>query len=283
MAYNPYIIVPLATWAVAQIAKFAIAGLKGDIDFKKLYASGGMPSVHSAVVSALAVTAYLVDGATSPIFGVTAVFAAIVIYDSLGVRRAVGNQAAAFNRLLEGLDTAKVRFDYTGLHVAEVKGHNPVEVVVGAVLGVVLGGLFNYDRISPLTTYLQGVPVHRELWFYTALFGLLILGGAIQNAVLRSKYSKSRAIQNLSRNILILTQTIGWLGLLSVVFMYERASYLAWRLWPLLLITTGIGWGISIYTNSRKTLPSTLRQEADAARKRKWLNWGRKKRKAKHS
>jgi len=58
VVYNPYIVVPLATWAITQVAKFAIAAIKGRIDFRYLYASGGMPSVHSAVVSSLAVHRY---------------------------------------------------------------------------------------------------------------------------------------------------------------------------------------------------------------------------------
>jgi acid phosphatase family membrane protein YuiD len=280
MAYNPYIIVPLATWAVAQVAKFAIAGIKGEIDFKNLYASGGMPSVHSAVVTSLAVTAYLVDGASSPVFGIAAVFAAIVIYDSLGVRRAVGNQAIAMNRLLDGLDTAKVRFNYSELRVTEVKGHSPAEVIAGAIVGAALGGLFNYDHITPFITYLQAVATHKELVFYMVLFGLIVLGGALQNAILRSKFAKSRAIRELSRNILLLTQLIGWLGLLAVVFIYERASYLAWRLWPLLLIVIGISWAVTIYVKSNKTLSASLRKEADEARKRKWFTFGRNKKKS---
>ena len=281
MAYNAYIIVPLATWAVAQVAKFTIAGLKGDIDFKKLYASGGMPSVHSAVVTSLAVTALLIGGAASPIFGVTSVFAAIVIYDSLGVRRAVGNQAIAFNRLLYNLDNAKVRFDYSGLSVAEVRGHNPVEVVVGALLGLVLGGLLNYDHITIITAYFQGVPSQKGLMVYAGLFALMVLVGAIQNAVLRSRYSKSRAMQALIKKVLIMSQTIGWLGLLSVIFMYEKASYLSWRLWPQLLLVIGIGWGIGIYLSAYKTLPASLRQEANDARKHKWFAFGSNRNKKK--
>lgn len=277
MSYNAYIIVPLATWAIAQVAKFAISGIKGNIDFKTLYASGGMPSVHSAVVTSLAVTAFLQAGASSPLFGITAVFAAIVIYDSLGVRRAVGNQAITINKLINGLETAKVRFDYSGLRVSEVKGHTPAEVAVGAALGLVLGGIFNYDKITSLTNFLQAVPGRNELIVYLVIFGLLVLGGAIVNSVLRSRYSKSRAMRGLAKSILILTQVIGWLGLLTVVFIYEKASYLAWRFWPLFLIVIALGWGITIYAKYRKTLPVSLKHEADQARKSKWLRLGKKR------
>ncbi|QQR53093.1 divergent PAP2 family protein [bacterium] len=62
MDYNPFVIVPLATWAVAQVTKFTLSALKGDVNFRKLYASGGMPSVHAAVTTSLAVTALLIEG-----------------------------------------------------------------------------------------------------------------------------------------------------------------------------------------------------------------------------
>ncbi len=101
MAYNPYIVVPLATWAVSQVAKFAVAAFKGQVDFKYLYSSGGMPSVHSAVVCSLAMTALLVDGTSSHLFGFTLIFAAVVMYDSFGVRRSSGEQAAAINTMSE--------------------------------------------------------------------------------------------------------------------------------------------------------------------------------------
>src|SRR6266571_1039037 len=109
MLYNAYIIVPLATWVIAQVAKFMLAALRGRIDFRLLYASGGMPSVHSAIVTSLATTSFLIDGPTSHIFGLTVVVAAIVIYDSFGVRRSSGEQTVALNMLLRSLENGKVK------------------------------------------------------------------------------------------------------------------------------------------------------------------------------
>src|SRR4051812_44369194 len=125
MVYNPYIVVPFATWAVAQVSKFTLAALRGRIDFRYLYASGGMPSVHSAVVCSLATTALLVDGANSHMFGFAAIFAAIVMYDSFGVRRSSGEQAAAINMLTETMDRNRVKLAQPGLHLREILGHQP--------------------------------------------------------------------------------------------------------------------------------------------------------------
>lgn len=279
MVINSYIVVPLATWAIAQIAKFTIATLKGQLDLKNLYASGGMPSVHAAVVSALVTTAYLVDGPGSHLFGLTAVFAAIVIYDSLGVRRSSGEQSVALNSLIGSLGRGKIKLDTPGLRVREVLGHNPREVAVGVVLGVVLGGLFNIDRITPLTSFLQKVPATPELAWYTAVFGLLIVGGLIQRFFLRRRFPKSQTYKKLTGKILTATQVTGWIGLVMAALEYEHASYLSWRLWAVIMLLVGFIWAISIIGWAVRTLPAALSAEANVARKLKWLTIGRKRKK----
>ncbi len=277
MVYNAYIVVPLATWAVAQVAKFALAAMRGNIDFKYLYASGGMPSVHSAVVCSLAVTAFFVDGINSPIFGLAVILAAIVMYDSFGVRRASGEQAAAINMLIESLDRGKVRIQQPQLHLREVLGHQPVEVTVGAIVGIVLGSLFNYTHLTPLFNWLKITPTGIELWIYAGVFAFLVLAGLAQRFILRAKYPKSVTMKKLARRILTATQTTGWLGLLVVLLQYERASYLSWRGWAVLILAVGLIWGAGILISSYKTVPETLAKEATTARKLKWLKLGSKR------
>lgn len=279
MVINAYIVVPLATWAIAQIAKFTIATLKGRLDLRNLYASGGMPSVHAAVVCSLATTAYLLDGPSSHLFGLTIVFAAIVIYDSLGVRRSSGEQSVAINMLIDSMSRGKIKLDQPGLRIKEVLGHKPHEVAVGAVVGVVLGSLFNIERITPLTSFLQQVPLSKELVSYTALFVLIIIGGLVQRFVLRKRYPKSHTYKVLSGKILTATQVTGWIGLVLAALEYERASYLAWRFWSVIMLLVGIVWAISIAIWAVKTLPSALAAEANVARKLKWLTFGRKRKK----
>lgn len=279
MVVNSYILVPLATWAIAQIIKVTLAALRGRLDLRYLYASGGMPSVHSAVVVALATTAYLSDGAASHLFGFTVVFAAIVMYDSLGVRRSAGEQSVALNMLIGSLSRGKIKLDQPDLKLREVLGHRPFEVVVGAGLGLVLGGLFNYRRITPLTDFMQQVPGMTEMIWYLAVFAVLIVGGILQRVILKNRYPKSKVYNRLTGRVMTATQVTGWVGLVLVALQYEHASYLAWRGWVAALIITGICWLTSVLLTAARTMPATLANEANTARKMKWLTLGRKRKK----
>jgi acid phosphatase family membrane protein YuiD len=271
VAFNPYIAVPLATWGISQVSKFALAALRGRLDFRYLYASGGMPSVHSAVVCALATTAFLVDGGQSHLFGFATVLAVIVMYDSFGVRRATGEQAIALNQLISSLGKDKLRVDQPQRPLREVLGHQPSEVVVGAFLGIVLGGLFNYGKLGPMTSFLQTAPTMTELYVYAGMFVLLILGGFAQAWYLRARYRKSVTIRRLTARIRTAMETIGWLGAATAVLQYEHASYMAWRLWALLVLVALIVWGVVIFSQSYRAVPTQLATEADKARKLKWL------------
>ncbi len=277
MVYNPYIVVPFATWAVAQVAKFAIAAFKGRINFRYLYASGGMPSVHSAVVCSLATTALLIDGAGSHLFGFAAIFAAIVMYDSFGVRRSTGEQAVAINMLIDSLERNRVRLDRPAVHLREILGHQPQEVTVGAIVGVVLAGLFNYDRLGWLMTFAQSLPSRPEMLAYAVVFAVMLVGGVVVRLWVGRRYRGSKIIKQVLRRVLVLTQTVGWLGLGSMVLVYERASYLGWRMWPELVIVVGLLWGVAVGLSFYKVVPEELAQESQRARKQKWLLWGRDK------
>ena len=95
-----------------------------------------MPSSHSAVVTGLATLIGKYEGVETSIFALAVIVAFVVMYDECGVRRAAGKQAALLNKLIEtpGL---------TGMQVSEklveVLGHTPVQVFVGALIGVVVG------------------------------------------------------------------------------------------------------------------------------------------------
>lgn len=128
---NPYLIIPFAAWFIAQAIKFLIKAFQGQTDWRLMYVSGGMPSAHSAVVVALATVAFKLGGLNSPLFGITAIFAAIVMYDALGVRRVAGEQAVAINKMRKLLGHKEPS-------LRELKGHRPEEVLVGALLGALL-------------------------------------------------------------------------------------------------------------------------------------------------
>lgn len=278
MDYNPFVIVPLATWAVAQVTKFTIAALKGDVDFRKLYASGGMPSVHAAVTTSLAVTALLIEGQNSAVFGLCAVFAAIVMYDSVGVRRSVGEHSQVINAMADGTDKGKW-VNPSVRRVAERLGHYPSEVLAGALMGLVLGGVLNYDHLGAVNNWFKAYPQHPETYSYFGIFGAIVVLGLAFRLVLARRYRKSLAWRTLGKRVLAWSQTVGWIGIGLTLLVYEKASYFAWRMWPVFALALGAWWMGWIIATARQQLPGAWAQEQETARKRKWLNWGSKSRK----
>lgn len=134
MVLSPYLIAILVSWCVAQGAKYLIVAIR-ERSLKKvrhLYLSGNMPSAHSASVVSLVAVIALRDGVQSGLFGLAALFAAIVMYDAIMVRRSSGEQGIALKALLKESKSS--------VAVPRVaKGHTPVEVLVGALLGVSIG------------------------------------------------------------------------------------------------------------------------------------------------
>ncbi|HEY0965126.1 MAG TPA: divergent PAP2 family protein [Candidatus Saccharimonadales bacterium] len=134
MEFSPYLIAIAFGWVIAQGLKYVFAVVKTRrlSQLRQLYLSGNMPSSHSATVVALATVVGLKDGFESAVFAVAALFAAIVMYDSMMVRRSSGEQGAAIQQLIKTLKS-NVRLPRAA------KGHTPVEVLVGAALGAVIG------------------------------------------------------------------------------------------------------------------------------------------------
>lgn len=131
---SPYIIAVLAGWIIAQGVKYLIVAYKRrSFDHvRQLYLSGNMPSAHSATVVALVVVIGLRDGIGSGLFGLAALFASIVMYDAMMVRRSSGEQGIAIQQLIKE-SSSKVALPRAA------KGHKPLEVVVGALLGTIIG------------------------------------------------------------------------------------------------------------------------------------------------
>ncbi|MCL1813121.1 MAG: divergent PAP2 family protein [Treponema sp.] len=104
-----------------------------------IWRTGGMPSSHSAMVSAMAASVAFVEGIDTNLFVVTLMFALIVVRDALGVRRSSGIQARVLNWL--GRQTSeKLKIDFHP--IKEVHGHSPLEVTVGAILGIIIAAAF---------------------------------------------------------------------------------------------------------------------------------------------
>ncbi|MBI2102296.1 divergent PAP2 family protein [Candidatus Woesearchaeota archaeon] len=91
-----------------------------------------MPSSHSAFVVALATSIYLGEGTTSA-FAISLVLALIVLRDAFGVRRSVGMEGKAIQKLFQ-MHHLKSRFHYS-------LGHTPLQVVVGALIGLAVAVL----------------------------------------------------------------------------------------------------------------------------------------------
>lgn len=134
---NKYIYVPFLLWFFIQLYKviYDLITTK-KFNFKRILGAGGMPSSHSAVVTSLATLVGKYEGVDSTIFAVALILALVVMYDACGVRRAAGKQAAVLNKIIEtpGLTGVQV---YEKL--VEALGHTPVQVFVGAGIGIIAG------------------------------------------------------------------------------------------------------------------------------------------------
>ena len=120
-------------WMVAQFSKPLINYVHTRrFNLRYFVSAGGMPSSHSAVVVALATRIGVDTGLNSVPFALAAVFAAVVMYDAAGVRRAVSLQARVLNRMLTEMIEAQ---HFSENRLRELIGHTPFEVFVGALLG----------------------------------------------------------------------------------------------------------------------------------------------------
>jgi uncharacterized protein len=131
---SPYIIAVVAAWLIAQGAKYALVAVRSrSFDHvRQLYLSGNMPSAHSATVVALLTVIGLRDGFGTGLFALATLFAAIVMYDAMMVRRSSGEQGAAIQQLIKE-QKSKVALPRAA------KGHTPLEVIAGGVLGAAIG------------------------------------------------------------------------------------------------------------------------------------------------
>lgn len=125
-------------WLVAQFLKTLI-----DIWYNKsfspdrLWGSGGMPSSHSATVCALATSSAIKYGMGGFEFAVSFIFAVVVMYDAMGVRRETGKQAKLLNMILDN-NMFGENFEHFEEKLKEFVGHTPLQVFMGAILGIVI-------------------------------------------------------------------------------------------------------------------------------------------------
>lgn len=155
---NVVLLISVISWVLAQLIKTILFLIKNKrFDAERLTGAGGMPSSHSATVCSLAIaTSRVSGGINSTEFALAMIFAFIVMYDATGVRRAAGLQAKEINRLrrvVKDLDEElidrledKVQEDNDGSEemkdLKEFLGHTPLEVLGGALLGIIVAMAF---------------------------------------------------------------------------------------------------------------------------------------------
>ena len=130
------LIIPISAWIIAQILKTIIQSVREKhINLHVMTRAGGMPSAHSALVCALATTIGLTYGIESSMFAISAVLAAVVMYDATGVRQTVDKQAVVLNHLLDNFPKTHYEFEH---FLQQLVGHTKFQVFMGAVLGILL-------------------------------------------------------------------------------------------------------------------------------------------------
>lgn len=133
---NQVLMSAVAAWTVAQFSKILRDLLRGDFRWERITGAGGMPSSHAAMVVATAVSSGLTAGFDSPFFAIAFVLSGIVMYDAAGVRRHAGRHARTLNRIIQEMKTGS---PLKTLRLKELIGHSPMEVLVGALQGLIVG------------------------------------------------------------------------------------------------------------------------------------------------
>ena len=141
LTHNSIFMSAITGWFVAQVLKTIIHIIVNkQFVAERLVGGGGMPSSHSATVCALTTASGMKYGVGSFEFAVSFVLAMIVMYDAMGVRRETGKQAKLLNSVffenilnLDGVFLQEKLKEYVG--------HTPLQVVAGAILGILIAVL----------------------------------------------------------------------------------------------------------------------------------------------
>lgn len=148
---NRILICGVSGWAVAQILKTIIYALVNrEIRWERMFGDGGMPSGHSATVSAMAAAAGLLYGFDTFEFAISCMLAIIVMHDAMGVRMETGRQGKVLNEMIEFFRTEGFveafkkndkMYEFWEASLKEFVGHTPLQVVAGCVLGIAIACL----------------------------------------------------------------------------------------------------------------------------------------------
>lgn len=149
LLHNDILLAGICSWLTAQVLKTILyAILNKELDLTRLMGDGGMPSAHSATVTAVAAMTGLTCGFDSPIFAVACITAIIVMHDAMGVRLETGKQAKMLNEmvaLFEALGQPKLSMEKK---LKEFVGHTPLQVLAGMLLGVMVAVIYYFTIIT---------------------------------------------------------------------------------------------------------------------------------------
>ena len=141
LLHNQIFLAAVLGWLVAQVLKTIIhMVVNRQFVAERMVGGGGMPSSHSATVCALATATGMKYGGGSFEFAVTVMLAIIVMYDAMGVRRETGIQGRVLNEMLE-IFTNMGKEISAEAKLKELVGHTPLQVLMGAILGIVIAVL----------------------------------------------------------------------------------------------------------------------------------------------
>lgn len=154
---NYLINVGVTSWAAAQLLKLILTLVTTrELVLERLVGAGGMPSAHSALVCSMTVAMAKAEGFQSPVFALTVAFAAVVMYDAMGVRRAAGEHAKALNKMAFDLRNLNQNLSdfFSDISTSEASkeakeekelkeflGHTPLQVLGGALLGILIAAV----------------------------------------------------------------------------------------------------------------------------------------------
>ena len=137
--HNPAIICMFIAWNLAQLLKILVQYMVFHRwDWSLFFSAGGMPSSHSALISATAISIGLFYGFDTAAFTIALATAMIVIYDAAGVRRQAGVHAEKINIIISELFSGQ---PISEEHLKEMIGHTPRQVLVGTTLGILIAVL----------------------------------------------------------------------------------------------------------------------------------------------
>lgn len=155
---NPTITVGLISFMSAQIIKTVLYAIKTkSFNPERITGAGGMPSSHSALVVSVALYLLRLEGYRSTTFALSILILGVVIYDALSVRYNAGLHGKELNRLRRVIDEMDDEISRLGgeelkdekldemsdrKEFKEFLGHKPIEVLAGALLGIIIGMVF---------------------------------------------------------------------------------------------------------------------------------------------